>query len=89
MKNKDSISIITLESIDYVSYNTGLNHFLIPERTDFISLKQVVSYATQQVPQDAVFSTAHIRSDKFDGDILLKKVLTDGSVQTFQFGSEN
>ena len=86
MKNKNSISIITLESIDYVSYNTGLNHFLIPERREFTSLKQVVLYATQQVPQDAIFSTAHICSDKFDGDILLKKVFADGSVQTFQFG---
>lgn len=86
MKNKNSISIITLESIDYVSHNTGLNHFIIPERREFISLKQVVLYATQQVPQDAIFSTAHIRSDKFDGDILLKKVFADGSVQTFQFG---
>ncbi len=85
MKNKNFISIINLESIDYVSNNTGLNHFLIPERREFISLKQVVSYATQQVPQDAIFSTAHIHSDKFDGDILLKKVFADGSVQTFQF----
>lgn len=86
MKNKDSISTIILDSIDYVSSNTGLNHFLIPDRTDFISLKQIVTYATRQVPQDAILATAHIHSDRFDGDVLLKKVFADGSVQTFQFG---
>lgn len=83
MKSKETPKIF-LDSIDYFSDRTCLNHFLIPDKTEFTSFKELMNYAINRVPNDSLEAYAHLHCGIKSVVVLLSRVLVDGSVEYFR-----
>ena len=88
---KEDKKLVYLDSIDYESKNTGLNHFIIPDTHSFISFKRLIEYAISLIPDDAyvAFAAVHgytAKEVKKDYTVRLKQEYADGFVEYFKFG---
>lgn len=88
---KEDKKLVYLDSIDYKSKKTGLNHFVIPDTHKFVSFKSLIEYAMILIPDDAYVAFAAIhgytaKESKKDYTVRLKQEYADGYVEYFKFG---
>lgn len=84
MKKKPNKTIY-LDSIDFISSDTGLKNFIIPNMTEFSSLRELLNYAFANTPKNSLESYAHIHNENSSQDVLIFQRLEDGSTKYFQF----
>lgn len=86
-KFKEKANYFYLDAVDYVNA-IDLNNFVIPEKVEFTSIKQMVEYAMELVPATALESFAsfhYIKNDVMKEEIaMLFKYDNSGNLQTFK-----
>lgn len=85
---KEIVGYFYLDSIDWVNKNNGLDNFMLPDKTEFTSIKELINYAIELIPNCAfkAFASFHfIKCGVVKTETaLLMNYKDDGSVQTFK-----
>ncbi len=86
-KFKEKVGYFYLDAIDWVCNYTDLNNFILPEKTEFMSIKEMIRYAIDNVPVSATESFAkfhYIKNDVIKEETALLFKYYNGSLKTFQ-----
>ena len=86
-KFKEKVGYFYLDAIDWVCNYTDLNDFILPEKTEFMSIKEMIRYAIDNVPASATESFAkfhYIKNDVIKEETALLFKYYNGSLKTFQ-----
>ena len=86
-KFKEKVGYFYLDAIDWVCNDTDLNNFILPEKTEFMSIKEMIRYAIDNVPSSATESFAqfhYIKNDVIKEETALLFKYYNGSLKTFQ-----
>lgn len=86
-KFKEKVGYFYLDAIDWVNNVTCLNNFILPEKTEFMSIKEMIRYAIDNVPASATESFAkfhYIKNDLIKEETALLFKYHNGSLKTFQ-----
>lgn len=87
-KSKEKVGCFYLDAVDFINAYSNLNSFILPEKTEFISMRELIVYATNIVPENATeaFAKLHyIKNDIIQEETaLLFRLNKDGTLQQFK-----
>lgn len=87
-KFKENVGYFYLDAVDFADINNNLNNFILPDKTEFISMRELIVYATNIIPENVTeaFAKLHyVRNDIIQEETaLLFKYKKDGTLQQFK-----